>query len=577
MKQYTDIILTDNELNMFRGKNISNETLIEIKDYFTGAFPKTKWYDLLYDNPYKLSLFKGFGFKRADIVAHKIGFDMKSPLRIVSSVSYALEKLSTGDTIIPITDCLEYISKLIELDYKTIIPHILNFKITSDYILLKENFKKADNVSEVKYVTTSEWYNTEKEYYTIIKNSSKQDKLNLNYDIEELSNKLTLNYGQKQGLESILNNNVNILTGYGGSGKTYLVKAYLDILKNNNISFVCLTPTGIASKVFKQSTGYNCQTIHSRYYNECHIEEDVIVLDECSMLSVEHWNMILTMINNNYIPRFLFIGDINQLIPISAGCPFRDTFKLVESNKLNINIVKLTQIMRASSETFIPYLSKEFCDNNRYVDSHENETLNKVNFYPLSKNINLQLLDIMTKHKFNYDNTYILTPKNIGSYGTKVINEYMDNLYGEDILYQDNSKIIRRGSYCINIKNNARKNIFNGERLICIDGNKEYLTFKKLDENKTITYKIKEISKYISLSYALSVHKSQGMTIDNVIFIATMRDIFMLNRNLVYTALSRASKNLVILCEDDVMSISNSKYIIDNRKTFLSELSKIVV
>lgn len=575
MKKYVDVILTDYEIDLFRGKNISNETLIEIKDHFTGAFPKAKWYDLLYKNPYKLSLFKGFGFKRADIIAGKIGFDMKSPLRVVSSVSYALEQLSTGDTIIPIEDCLEYVSKLTDLNYNDVIPHILNFKITSDYILLKSNFKKAKDVSEVRYVTTNEWYGTEKEYYTVIKRSLKQDTLNLKYDIEKLSNELTLNKGQKQGLQSILNSNVNILTGFGGSGKTYLVRAYLDILKQNNVSFVCLAPTGIASKVFKQSTGYECQTIHSRYYNEGYIEEDVIILDECSMLSVEHWCMILTMLNSTYVPRFLFIGDINQLIPIAAGCPFRDTFKLVEKNKLNVNIVKLTEIMRASSETFIPYLSKEFCDNNKYMSKHEDEILNKVTFYPLLENINLQLIDVMTKHSFNYENTYILTPKNVGDYGTKVINEYMDSLNGEDILFQDKNKVIRRGSYCINIKNNARKNIFNGERLICVDGNKEYLKFKKIDDNKIITYKTKEVPKYISLSYALSVHKSQGLTVENVIFIASMKDIFMLNRNLVYTALSRASKNLVIIYEDSVMSISNQKYIIDNRKTFLSEMSKL--
>lgn len=575
MKKYVDMILTDYEVDMFKGKNISNETLIEIKDHFTGAFPKAKWYELLYKNPYKLSLFKGFGFKRADIVAGKIGFDMKSPLRVVASVSYALEQLSTGDTIIPIENCLEYVSKLTSLNYNDVIPHILNFKITSDYILLKGDFKRAKDVSEVRYVTTREWYETEKDYYNVIKKSTKQNIFNLKYDIDKLTNELTLNSGQKQGLISMLNNNVNILTGYGGTGKTYLVRAYLDILKQNNVSFVCLAPTGIASKVFKQSTGYECQTIHSRYYNECHIEEEVVVLEECSMLSVEHWSMILTMLNSNYVPRFLFIGDINQLIPISAGCPFRDTFKLVEKNKLNVNIVKLIEIMRASSETFIPYLSKEFCDTNKYMSEHEDEILNKVTFYPLSKNINLQLIDIMTTHKFNYDNTYILTPKNVGEYGTKIINEYMDNLNGEDILFQDKNKIIRRGSYCMNIKNNARKNIFNGERLICVNGNKDYLEFKKLDDDKNITYKIREVPKYISLSYAMSVHKSQGLTVENVIFIANMRDIFMLNRNLVYTALSRASKNLVIIYEDSVMSISNQKYIIDNRKTFLSELSKL--
>lgn len=537
------------------------------------------WEDEILENPYILMRANGIGFKRADSIAEKIGYDMTHKNRILASVPYVMENMTKGSTILPIMEVLNEVKKLLNInDDKKVMSTVL-FESDGEYLLLTKKFRRTKEIQQVYYITKTEWYDVEKGFFNLINKISKSD-LKLAIDENKIdkiksSLKFKLNEGQEKAVKEILSNTINIFTGYGGTGKTFTLKVILDILKAHKQSITCLAPTGIASKVFTNSTGYECSTIHRLFYNNGIICSDWLVIDESSMLSIDHIQLLLRMIQNKDNIKLIFIGDLNQLTPISAGSIFRDMFSIIGKGKIKGNISRLTEIMRASSETFIPHLCKEFTEGYRYNYKHEKEENPNVYFYPLKDNVVNQIVEVMDEHNFNFENTYIITPKNIGKTGANIINEGLDNLFGGSIIYDRNKKYIRENSYVMNIKNNPSKNIYNGERMQVkyFDDNKIY--FRRLDENEELVYDKNEVSTYVSLSYALTAHKSQGITSENVIFIASKNDTFMLNSNLTYTALSRASKKLVILYEEGILSLASSKKIIEDRRTFLGEFSKL--
>lgn len=534
------------------------------------------WQEKLILDPYKLMDVYGIGFLRADNIALKLGIEKDSPKRIESFVTYALDEMTKGSTILELYKVFDYMQEKLEINDRNKIIDVIFKNQNQRYKLLNQKCKVTKEGYDALFITKNDWYNVERNLYNLIVSTSKMPKFNMSIEIiDNYINDLPfkLNEGQLKALNEILNNNLNILTGYGGTGKSFMTKCVLDILKLHNQTFTCLTPTGIASKVFTESTKYESMTIHRMYFSQEQITTDWIVLDECSMLSVEHFKMLLEMLTDKV--RILMIGDINQLQPIAPGCSFRDIINLINKNIVKGNISTLTQIMRASNDTFIPYLCKEFTNNEKYNKVHEKENNPNVFYYPMLFNINKQLVSILKEHKLDFKDTYILSPQNKGDYGTFIINGYMDNVYANDVIYDDGYRTLRKGSICMNIKNNPSKDIYNGERLICIDDLGDSILFETIDDGRPIIYSKDEIPSFIQLSYALSCHKVQGITAKNVIFIASKQHYYMLNKNLVYTGLSRASKKLIIIYDENILTIANNKKTLDDRKTFLNEILKI--
>lgn len=364
----------------------------------------------------------------------------------------------------------------------------------------------------------------------------------------------------------------------GNCGKTAVTKAILDVLKKSRQSFTLLAPTGISSKVLSDLTGYNASTIHSRCGSRNKIQTDWIIMDECSMYSVEHIKLLTDCIEDlKKPPRLIFIGDISQLTPIAPSDPFNCLIKLMEVGRIKGNIIKLTEIMRASDETFIPHLCKMFTDGGSYDSSCENKTLANVTFYELDEDLPKQLLGIMDKHKLNFKETYVISPQNVGEHGNNIINSHINEVVASsEIVYSDSNKLYRVGSELLHTKNNRAMNIYNGERITLLEKiNDNLYLCEKLDDKTKIEYEKEVLADQTILSYGLSVHKCQGLTVATVIFIASSKMYHMLSRQLVYTGLSRASKNLIILKDKNAMSIASKKSIVDKRVTFLGELAKL--
>ncbi|MGL5984872.1 MAG: AAA family ATPase, partial [Cetobacterium sp.] len=519
------------------------------------------WKNELLTNPYKIMKLKRSGFRYADAVAMKIGFDKKNPIRIKAFITNALEDISQGSTILDIAVVLKHIDEKLKInDYNLVINTVINNPEKEGYTLLNSAYKRTDELIESKWITKNEWYGVEKQIFELCVKANKIESLTVDKSIVERvkeSLPFKLNEMQNYAVDNILIGGVNILTGVAGGGKTFTTKAILQVLKKHKQTFTCLAPTGIASKVFMESTGFECSTIHRAFYEGKVIDTDWLILEESSMLSCDHFALLLSMLPKT--PKMLFIGDISQLQPISAGSVMRDMLRLIEQKRVKGNVIRLSEIMRASDQTFIPHLCKKFTRLDNYSNTLEEKVHQSVSFERLGGDFIKQVVGVINRYKFSFLDTYILIPQNVGAFGTGVINKYIDEkIIGGEIVHSFFDKQWRIGSVLMHIKNNSERDIYNGERLILKRkekrGEEELFYAEKISDGTIVVYDKKTLEEQTMLSYSVSVHKTQGITAKNVVFIASKSHSFMLTRELVYTGLSRASENLVILHDESVLA-----------------------
>lgn len=423
----------------------------------------------------------------------------------------------------------------------------------------------------------------------------------------------------------------------GNSGKSFTSKVAIDSMVRSGYEVVLLTPTGISAKVLTNFTGRQAYTIHRYFmamggvgsseivdldnYEEQtnNINEMVYYFDESGMYSIVHFkficdNILIPAMNRRErflienpdatkeeipkLPKLVFVGDTNQLAPISSGCFFRDILDLIKVGSLKANLTELTEIMRAKSDTYIPYICNKFCiDYSPMEDSmYLNEEPN-VLMIPLSEE--LETGDALAKFIYEYmvemnnanpnipytfENTTIMLPQKVGDKGTKNINDILDSLYKKD-----NPKAKTIGMVT---KNNYDLMVFNGDRFRL--ENKEVYeehtykdketgrmkksliykyTISMLDDDRIVEFTDGEVN--WELAYCSTVHKLQGCTSENVIFVASRTHTFMLTKQLVYTALSRASKTLTVLYDKFTFENARKRDTKYKRKTFLGEIVKL--
>lgn len=374
----------------------------------------------------------------------------------------------------------------------------------------------------------------------------------------------------------------------GNCGKSYLVKVLLDLLDSHGMTYTLLTPTGIASFNLTEKTGRESQTIHRRYATDNRITTDYVIIDEFGMCSCQHIDMLKYLVIDRTKTKPLFIGDKYQLPSISAGDFLSSIMNLLKCGKLKGNIFELTQIMRASNESYIPYLCNMFCGNNKFEAPVMNKRdLKGVEFYDREVELFSQIERIIKTKGWDWKETAVIMPQRKGENGCDAFNLYMQEKNKSEILYDDGYKVFKKNDMLMHIKNNTSLGIYNGELIEILDKyncktiddegipvEKTFYRIKRLYDEKILDYDEDIVATQIMLSYANSVHKTQGATIKNVIFVGINDFSFMLSRNLTYVGLSRASENLVVICDKDAMVKASFKSLTDKRKTFLNLLCK---
>lgn len=597
---------------------------------------------------------KGIGLQNYLRIVNGFNFDYFTITTFNVLIDDFISNGTEGSTILPFSKFFKYVVEVTD-DYKKQYDRTVVDKITkenilkkireSDVLLLDVNCKVLDTSLEnyaekVEFITSREAYWIEKTLFKYLKllEKEKYDYVtdeNIDYVLKK--SKAKLNEKQNQFIRQFKNNGLNCLIGLGGTGKSFTSKVAIDSMVRSGYEVALLTPTGISAKVLTNFTGRQAYTIHRYFmamggvgsseivdldnYEEQtnNINEMVYYFDESGMYSIVHFkficdNILIPAMNRRErfllenpdatkeeipkLPKLVFVGDTNQLAPISSGCFFRDILDLIKVGSLKANLTELTEIMRAKSDTYIPYICNKFCiDYSPMEDSmYLNEEPN-VLMIPLSEE--LETGDALAKFIYEYmvemnnanpnipytfENTTIMLPQKVGDKGTKNINDILDSLYKKD---NPNAKTIGMVT-----KNNYDLMVFNGDRFRL--ENKEVYeehtykdketgqkktqiiykyTISMLDDDRIVEFTDGEVN--WELAYCSTVHKLQGCTSENVIFVASRTHTFMLTKQLVYTALSRASKTLTVLYDRFTFENARKRDTKYKRKTFLGEIVKL--
>lgn len=500
-----------------------------------------------------------------------------------------------GSTRLYANDLFYYIKE--EYDAKELLPMLKDVAVKSDLIYFDEETKDLSIMSTYLAECRIAEFVKEK-----IRNSKKLD---IDYTKYKNIDDFTMSNMQLNALKVFCESNVSILSGTAGTGKTSSVKGLISLMEDNNLTYTLLSPTGKAARVLSESTGRKAYTIHKRCFSG-DIDTDVIIVDECGMVSLDVFCMLLTSISNTNA-RIVFVGDPAQLSSIGLSKIFDD---LIKSSVVPMTM--LTEVFRYKSDGSLFVATnvrqgKNFFNDKEFV-KYDDSTLE----YSVNDNYRFILTDdILNRTVAEYkkllqngikkENILVLSPFNVGLFGTYAINNEIQEMVNpakpnEKVQTRNISKtkiVFRTGDLVINTKNdyeavkadnyyqcaeiegasvsdyNDYATVVNGQTGVIRDVVDDGLIIQ-FDED--LIYVDKSKLNQLLLGYAISVHKSQGSTTDYSINIVSNAHKKMLTRGLLYVATTRCKKAHI-----DIGDINAFKYALtvddnDLRQTWLLDL-----
>ena len=543
----------------------------------------------LIDNPYIMTKIKGFGFKTVDALALKLNPNVRlSKQRTYAFIIYYLKDIgeNVGHTwvrenvlesavINNINECIDIYHDIIKLEKQ------------KNVILYFED----DKVGLAKY------HELESNIFNILvslNNYSKSFKVNIEDGIQEAEKEQGFNFSDEQNqiIRRAFENNVTIISGRAGTGKTSISRAILKIYKNANYRIGACALSAKAAQRITEATGFPASTIHRMLswqgeggftYNHFNpLQYDVILLDEASMVNVPIFYALLSAIREG--SRVIICGDDKQLPPIGYGNVFGD---LIQKPDI-FNVNQLTHVHRQAEKSGILSDANKIREGIYPIKRPELKIVSgelKDMVYMFRDNREaLRNLAIKTYLKSiqedGMDNVVIITPRKQNCINSTVeINKIIQNaLISKDTEYMKyGDKIFKLGAKVIQRKNNYDKNVFNGEigyiKKIWNEGKvtKFEVDYKMNNEIKTIDYTKSELDQ-IDLAYALTTHLSQGSGYKTVIVIIDNTHYTLLDTCLLYTAITRAKKRCLLVAEPSAFKkcLNTNKSIV--RQTWLKDM-----
>ena len=521
---------------------------------------------LIKANPYLLTDISGIGFLTADGIAHNLGFDKNSPHRAAAGLLYVLEQqVLNGHTCYPLPDLLEKTAPELLID-KTILEESLNQLIEDRLIYCAE--QNDENGERQKFIARMRYYRAEQRIaenifrilkskaYTIFESESSL--------IEEQERKvgLKLDEAQREAVNAVLKYKVLIVTGGPGTGKTTLVRFILGLMRPKIPSIALAAPTGRAAKRITETTGSSSSTIHRlleatnvgfQRNRENPLDQELIIIDETSMIDTLLMDSFLEAVPS--ASRLIIVGDVDQLPSVGAGTVLQDFIK-----SGSIPVVRLNHIFRQAYGSFITVNAHKVrrgelpSVNKSSKQSDLKDQLQDYYFIEESdqEKIVEKILLLNTERipqRFKLDpmkEIQVLTPMHRGITGASQLNRNLQEKINPDAKgIEHREQWFRVGDKIMQQQNDYEKQVFNGDlgRVVdCDQDSKElYVRF----EQSHIHYKSNELDQ-LTLAYAITVHKSQGSEYSAVIMPITTHHYMMLQRNLLYTAITRG-KQLVVL------------------------------
>ena len=539
--------------------------------------------EVINENPYKLiKNVKGIGFLKADEIALKNNLDKNSPYRIESAILYVLTQkaINFGHVYYPKEKLTNEVSKLIGVETELIEPVYMNLLLSSE-VVIDNSFEESNIYLDYLYV--SESYIASK----LAKMALNED-FKILFDIEKEIKKAIKNLSIKlskiqiDAIKSCFEENISIITGGPGTGKTTIINTISKIYLDNGYNISLCAPTGRAAKRIEETTGIEAKTIHrmlgyipSSYddighfeYNEDNpLDTDVIIIDEMSMVDVVLFEKLLRGMKDN--TRLVIVGDVDQLPSVGAGNVLRD---LINSKK--IKYTKLVDIFRQSESSNIIVNAHKINNGQEPILNEKNSDFFflKTETPAITRNVVVDLISKRLPNAYGYDfskDIQILTQSRKGICGVFELNRLLQDILNPKTETTDEllvgNKLFRVNDKVMQTKNNYNLSFFdsdgeenfgvyNGDmgHIIFIDKSSKKLTVE-MDDNRVIDYTLEDLDN-LELAYAITIHKSQGSEFKSVII--PMFDGYRLlqTRNLLYTAITRAKENIVLVGDKNVMN-----------------------
>lgn len=564
-----------------------------LEKFGIGANNSKKVYDALgsdavekiEENPYILvDLVYGVDFNAIDRIAMQIGIPMDSDYRIKSGIRYALIVSSNnGNTCVEKQNLVGFVSAKLEVDEENVLDNLKNLEVKDVVHIVEED--------DVEWVFLEPLYRAEKNIATKLVALRDFSNLkfidNFNKEIKKSEERIDIVLSDKQfeAIKQINESNVCIITGGPGTGKTTIIKCVIDLYKSRGKKVVLCAPTGRAAKRMTEMTGEDASTIHRLLeigkFDEdrlasidekvAPVDADVIVVDEMSMVDVFIMNYLMKAI---YLgTKVVLVGDPNQLPSVGPGNILKD---LIDSDEFPT--VQLNKIFRQAARSQIIVNAHNVNKGINFIDNKTNSDDVEKDFFYVNESNQDKVVDLvlsLSKDRLKkygdfdfFESIQVLTPTKKGRLGTKELNkslqevlnpktdEIEEKAYG-GIIFREGDRVMQiKNNYDIYWEKGSRDNlrtyeagtgIFNGEygRIVKID-NKERQMEVEFDDGKITWYAFSDLDQ-LEHAYAITIHKAQGSEFDVVILVIPQSSNMLLTRNLLYTALTRAKKLLIVI------------------------------
>ncbi len=552
-----------------------------------------RMYDILKENPYRLAEdITGVGFKTADEIARRIGIGYDSDYRIKAGLLYVLLQASSeGHVYLPEQELIQRAITLLYADEETVRRQITALSIEKK-LMVKDTGEEKIIYSTVYYYME---LNAARMLHDLnIKYNMNHDEVKNRVTVIEKQFKIELDDQQRTAVSEAAGNGLLIVTGGPGTGKTTTINSIIKFFETEGIDILLAAPTGRAAKRMTETTGYEAKTIHrllelsklsddqeNKYSferNESNpLETDVLIIDEMSMVDISLLHALLKAVAVG--TRLILVGDVNQLPSVGPGNVLRDII-----NSHSFNVVKLSKIFRQAADSDIIVNAHKINDGEQIKLDNKSK-----DFFFLKRDsasvISAVMINLIKNKLPGYVNAtpfdiQVLTPMRKGELGVERLNQILQqalNPPSKDKHEKEYHEItFREGDKVMQIKNNYQitwemksqygitvqtgTGVFNGDagEIKEINLFAEHLVVE-FDDNRLVEYSFSQLDE-LELAYAVTIHKSQGSEYPAVILPILDGPRLLFNRNLLYTAVTRAKSCVTIVGSDSML-----QFMIDNK------------
>jgi exodeoxyribonuclease V alpha subunit len=541
-------------------------------------------------NPYRLaSDIFGIGFTTADRIAEKLGFEKNAPARVQAGILYVLNQLGEeGHVFYPREPLIEKTIGILEVE-KNAVVDALDAVAQEKKIVMEDLPVQAEGLTYGKAVYLSRFHAAEiavaNNLSRILSGPKGTRKIDEERALQWLQGHINIRLAARQidAVQKAALEKAVIITGGPGTGKTTIINAVIKIYRELNAKILLAAPTGRASKRMSEATGFPARTIHRLLEfshqiggfqkNEANpLEVDVLIIDEASMIDIILMHHLLRAIPDN--ATLIFVGDVNQLPSIGAGSVLKD---IISSGVAPV--VELNEIFRQSAASRIIINAHRI--NNGLMPELKQGKGELEDFYFIEQEDPDQALKIITElvssripKRFCLDSIneiQVLSPMHKGVVGTENLNRTLQGaLNPSQTVISRGDRMFKLHDKVIQTRNNYDKDVFNGDIGRISGINPENQTITVDFDGLQAEYDYSELDE-IKLAYAISVHKSQGSEYQAIVLPILTQHYVMLQRNLIYTAVTRGKKLVVIVGSKKALAIGVGNNRVMKRFTFLSE------